>query len=234
MITELKRGRVFSITCKIMVLTFLFANTTIVFSQSNPKVYATKGKIAVINAGDNNGISSGQKYILKRKTSTGVMEVGIVRIEKTLPDKSAIRLIEERGSNLIKEGDFLENKNEDIIDELFGNNYQQNTYQGKEFSNKQLTQQEGTFVQGKIDGESDARGSALWIVAGVGCGIFGVGAAYLMKPNPPLHKLAGRSQGYVLGYTEGYQKKARSTNTGYACAGWGSWILIYLALGNSQ
>ena len=76
------------------------------------------------------------------------------------------------------------------------------------------------YVQGKIDGERDAKGNPLWILAGAGCGIFGAGAAYLIKPSPPAHALIGKSTEYVLGYTEGYKNKARSENTKWACSGW--------------
>jgi hypothetical protein len=235
MITSLKRGRVFCIICKMLVFVFLFTNTTIIFGQSNKKVIALKGKIAAINVGSENGISSGQKYILKRSTSSGTIEVGVIEIIKTLNTKSSIRLIEERGSNSIKEGDFLGNEVEDSVSELFDNASQQDTKLEKEsLKNQQLSQQGGNFVQGKMDGARDARGNALWIIAGVGCGILGVGAAYLTKPSPPLDQLAGKSQEYVMGYTEGYQNKAKDINTGYACAGWGSWVLIYLATYNSN
>jgi len=92
-------------------------------------------------------------------------------------------------------------------------------------------QQEGTYAQGKMDGERDAKGNALWILAGAGCGIFGVGAAYFMKPSPPAQALVGKSIDYVLGYTEGYQTKARNANVGYACGGWAAFIAIYAATG---
>ena len=92
-------------------------------------------------------------------------------------------------------------------------------------------QQEGTFAQGKMDGERDAKGNALWVLAGAGCGIFGVGAAYFMKPSPPAQALVGKSADYVLGYTDGYQNKARNANAGYACGGWAAFIAIYAAAG---
>ena len=85
------------------------------------------------------------------------------------------------------------------------------------------------YVQGKLDGERDSKGNPLWILAGVGCGVFGVGAAYFIKPSPPAHALVGKASGYVMGYTEGYQKKSRNKNAGYACAGWAAWIIFYLA-----
>lgn len=86
------------------------------------------------------------------------------------------------------------------------------------------------YVQGKLDGENNAKGNALWFIAGAGCGIFGAGAAYFIKPSPPAHALIGKSSNYVLGYTEGYQNKARNKNTTYACAGWAAWGIFYVAV----
>lgn len=88
----------------------------------------------------------------------------------------------------------------------------------------------GDYMQGKLDGERDARGSPLWFVAGLGCGIFGAGAAYLIKPNPPASGLIGKSAEYVMGYTEGYKNKGRDRNTMWACAGWLTWVIIYVAI----
>jgi hypothetical protein len=88
--------------------------------------------------------------------------------------------------------------------------------------------------QGKADGERDAKGNPLWILAGLGCGIFGAGAAYLAKPSPPTYALMGKSSQYVLCYTEAYQSKSRWKNTGYAFLGWATWIVIFLASGGLE
>ncbi len=91
--------------------------------------------------------------------------------------------------------------------------------------------QEDNFAQGKVHGERDAKGNGLWFLAGAGCGIFGVGAAYISKPAPPAQALVGKSAEYVIGYTQGYQNKARNTNMGYACGGWAAFVLVYAAAG---
>lgn len=90
------------------------------------------------------------------------------------------------------------------------------------------------YARGKLEGERDARGNPLWLLAGVGCGIFGAGAAYFIKPTPPSHALMGKSPDYVLGYTEGFQNKARMSNVGYACAGWAAFAAIYIAAGGLE
>lgn len=90
-------------------------------------------------------------------------------------------------------------------------------------------QQPSDFLQGKMDGERDAKGNFLWFIAGVGCGIFGIGAAYIVKPEPSATALVGKSSDYVLGYTEGYKEEGRSKNTTYAAVGCLTWSVIYLA-----
>jgi hypothetical protein len=100
------------------------------------------------------------------------------------------------------------------------------------FANPILWAQEelSDYALGKLDGERDAKGNPLWFLAGFGCGIFGVGAAYLIKPEPPAHALMGKSSEYVLGYTEGYQNKSRTQNAMYALGGMAAGCLLFLAM----
>lgn len=92
------------------------------------------------------------------------------------------------------------------------------------------------YLQGKADGERDGSAAAnpLWIVAGLGCGILGVGAAYFITPSAPVERLVGKSPEYVAGYSEAYKNSARNRQTLYACAGWLSWVLIYLVILSMQ
>ncbi|MCF7911334.1 MAG: hypothetical protein K9M99_02310 [Candidatus Cloacimonetes bacterium] len=90
---------------------------------------------------------------------------------------------------------------------------------------------EQTYAQGQLDGKRDAKGNPLWILAGCGCGLFGVLGAILIKPNPPAQKLIGKSNDYVLGYTEAYKKAASGKNTGYAFGGWAAYLIAYFASG---
>ncbi|MDP4164544.1 MAG: hypothetical protein Q8898_15720 [Bacillota bacterium] len=87
------------------------------------------------------------------------------------------------------------------------------------------------FAVGKLDGERDAKGNPLWFLAGAGCGCFGAGFAFLMKPSPDAQSLVGKSSDYVLGYTEGYKNKGRMKNTSYACAGWAAFVAVYAVAG---
>lgn len=88
------------------------------------------------------------------------------------------------------------------------------------------------YVQGKIDGERDgtAAASPIWILAGVGCGIFGVGLAFLVPPSVPAERLVGKSADYAAGYADRYKSSGKMRQTLYACAGWLTWVLIYLAI----
>jgi hypothetical protein len=108
-----------------------------------------------------------------------------------------------------------------------------------------LAQGTGDYLQGRTDGERDAKGNPLWVLAGLagtGCclliGCAGIGAAYLLPPSPPAHVLIGKSPEYVLGYTEGYQSKAKVENTMYAAIGCAAAavinLIINLALGNTS
>lgn len=90
------------------------------------------------------------------------------------------------------------------------------------------------YLQGKLDGERDAKGNPAWFLAGAACGIFGAGAAYFIKPEPPASALVGKSAQYVLGYREGYQNKSSGKNLGYACAGWAALVIVYVVILASQ
>ena len=157
-----QRRRVFSITFIICISVVLIAHISLIFGQSTIKVIAARGKIAAINAGSNNGISSGNKYILKRSTNTGMIDVGVVEVEKVLLDKSGIRLIEEKGYSTIQEGDILGNEIIDNKNEPFSNNNKKDTYQEEDpLKNQQATNQltlsgcwveDGTFyAKNKLD-----------------------------------------------------------------------------------
>ena len=56
----------------------------------------------------------------------------------------------------------------------------------------------GTYTEGRIDGGADAKGNPLWIIGGVGCGIFGLGAALIISPDIPSEAFIGKSSEYAL------------------------------------
>jgi len=85
--------------------------------------------------------------------------------------------------------------------------------------------QENDFFKGLFDGEKDAKGNGVWLLAGAGLGIFGILAAYIYKPNPPSYRFKGRKPDYVWGYKEGYQNTSRDKNVAWASGG----FFIFLA-----
>lgn len=89
------------------------------------------------------------------------------------------------------------------------------------------------YYQGKVDGERDAHGNLLWIAAGF---LFPYGniAAYLIKPNPPVQAFMGKSAQYILGYKDGYQKKAALKNFKYSCLGSGILVAVIIAAAASD
>ena len=89
------------------------------------------------------------------------------------------------------------------------------------------------YTDGALAGTTagTAAASPAWVVAGAGCGCFGVGAAYLMPGDVPTVNLVGQSSDYALGYTESY-KKAKSKKQGiYAWGGLGAYWVVYIATG---
>ncbi|HAJ80608.1 MAG TPA: hypothetical protein DCO75_12655 [Fibrobacteres bacterium] len=109
-------------------------------------------------------------------------------------------------------------------------------------SNNTVTKED--YLQGRINGKADATGHPAWILAGlagtgfcllIGCA--GIGVAALVPPSPPEQSLIGKSQNYILGYTESYKSKSRWKNVLYASGGCAMAafinIIINLASGNT-
>ena len=85
------------------------------------------------------------------------------------------------------------------------------------------------YIAGKLDAERDYQSSPAWILAGVGCGVFGVGLAMVAVPEPPYHKLMDKSPEYAAGYTQAFKAKAKRDNATYAVLGWATWIVALVA-----
>jgi len=88
------------------------------------------------------------------------------------------------------------------------------------------------YAQGRLDGEADAEGNGLWVLAGIGCGVLGVLGALLIKPAAPTENLIGKDSDYILGYTDGYQKKAVKKNTTFAAVGCVAWSIVSIIIQN--
>lgn len=87
-------------------------------------------------------------------------------------------------------------------------------------------------TQGKIDGKRDgkAKASPAWVLAGLGCGCLGVGAAYLIPPSIPVDQLVGKSPDYTVCYEKQFKSSAGAKQAGYAAIGWVVWIIIWFTL----
>ena len=74
-------------------------------------------------------------------------------------------------------------------------------------------------AQAKADAEMEVN-KTMWFAGGCLIGILAVGAAYLVKPNPPASKLVGKSPEYIASYSDCYKEKASSIQTSssmYGC-----------------
>jgi hypothetical protein len=100
-----------------------------------------------------------------------------------------------------------------------------------------IAQDAGTArTDGQCDAKADTK-SSLWFGAGCLGGLIAVGAAYMIKPNPPATRLLGKSAEYTAVYVDEYQRTAvgiqtRNAWTGYCTycvfAGVGSAIYVLL------
>jgi len=82
--------------------------------------------------------------------------------------------------------------------------------------------EEGTAAEGAAAGQMDGRANTsgpLWLGAGCLFGIFAVGAAYLITPNPPATRLLGQSSEYVAAYTDAYERAGKNEQTNNALIG---------------
>ncbi len=85
------------------------------------------------------------------------------------------------------------------------------------------------YMEGEAAGRDAGSGNPAWALAGFGCGLFGViGVGLFSNPEPPAAALVGQTPDYVLGYREGYRKKAKSRNYLYAAVGWAVAIPIVI------
>lgn len=91
--------------------------------------------------------------------------------------------------------------------------------------------QNSEYVKGNLQGWTDGKADAnfVWFLAGLGCGIFGWGAAALTNPTVPAGQLMGKTQDYVLGYMDGYKVRKKKQST-YAAIGWLVALVIYGAV----
>jgi len=234
MINLLKCKMAVNITSKILFLFFILINASLIFGQQTGiKVMAANGKIAAINAGSNQGIIAGKKYVLKRDTIYGTIEVGVIRIVKVLPDKSGVRLIENRDSDYIERGDYLGNKIEDSLEDLFGNVNEQDRYtdRGTSSDRKNYNKDSNKAIyDAEMAAEIDAN-KTMWFAMGCLLGPIGWLISEAGTPAPNASNLVGKSPEYVALYTDTYRSKVKKMRSGAAMngclVGTGIYVIFY-------
>jgi len=93
--------------------------------------------------------------------------------------------------------------------------------------------EEGTAYEGAAAGRTDGKANTTWCLWwGAGClfGIFGVGAAYVITPSPPVTSLLGKSSDYVAAYSAAYVSSARNEQALNAWIGCGVSALTSAAI----
>ena len=79
---------------------------------------------------------------------------------------------------------------------------------------------ENDYLRGKAEGKKAAKTNAAWFLAGIGCGVFGVIAAYAVTgPDSPSEYLVGKFSDYARGFVESYKKQSKKKNGSAACSG---------------
>jgi hypothetical protein len=93
---------------------------------------------------------------------------------------------------------------------------------------------DGGYAQGRVDGQRDGHGNAVWGLAGCLLDWIGILVAYLVAPSVPGTALMGKSPEYIQGYTEAYQSKSKLQNAEWAAGGCVigtiGWVALYFAL----
>ena len=85
-----------------------------------------------------------------------------------------------------------------------------------------------SYAQGRLDAEQDYQTNPAWLLAGLGCGVFGVGFAWVIPPEPPGHITVNKSPEYAVGYREAWRAKGRRDNTKMAAVGFAMWLIIFV------
>lgn len=79
------------------------------------------------------------------------------------------------------------------------------------------------YVKGKMDGmiKGAKSGNGAWFFSGCLLSVIGLILPYMIDPTLPTEDLIGKSSSYVLGFTDGFNEKAKSANFNYALIGCG-------------
>jgi len=87
-------------------------------------------------------------------------------------------------------------------------------------------------AQAQMDAKTDVN-SNLWFGAGCLFGLLGIGAAYVIEPNPPATRMLGKTPEYVAQYSDCYKTEAKSIQTKKAtngCLLYAAFMVVYMVL----
>lgn len=90
--------------------------------------------------------------------------------------------------------------------------------------------QQDDYQLGKLQGEMDARGQAVWILSGLLLGPIGLILPWVINPRVPGASLIGKSAEWVAGYMDGYRHEAKPKNFLYSLVGFAVWGAAAVAL----
>jgi hypothetical protein len=90
--------------------------------------------------------------------------------------------------------------------------------------------QQTDYDQGKLQGEVDAKGQAIWILSGLLLGPIGLILPWVINPHVPGANLVGKSAEYVAGYMDGYRRAAKPKNFFYSLGGFAVWAVAATVL----
>lgn len=90
-------------------------------------------------------------------------------------------------------------------------------------------QENDPCIQAAIDAQNDVN-STLWYGAGCLFGLFGLGASYVIEPNPNAFKLSGKSSEYASVYTGCYRIEAKKIQQKKALNGCLTYAGVYMLL----
>jgi len=90
--------------------------------------------------------------------------------------------------------------------------------------------QQEDYQMGRLQGEVDARGQAVWILSGLLLGPIGLILPWVINPRVPGANLIGKSAEWVAGYMDGYRHEAKPKNFLYSLVGFAVWGAAAVAL----
>lgn len=116
-----------------------------------------------------------------------------------------------------------------IFSTVWGQNYDPKT--GEKIISKNITIDESNdpCSQAILDAQNDINRN-LWFGAGCLFGLLGVGASYVIEPNPDTYRFMGKSNDYIAAYTSCYRIEAKKIQQQKARHGCLTYAAVYLGL----